>query len=151
MSVLYPAALQNSLIRSHMPSGWAPQILLSVRLEQSGSPQETTCSAGRVNIPPSSPFPTGHRLRAECGALLAWGGTRGQHVAAPLVLLMWSARAPVMMRVLQPYPCFLDFSQWHLIHEELSVGVLVRGMKLWQTCVTILRHHCLQNAALWQK
>lgn len=153
MSVLYPAALQNSLIRSHMPSGWAPQIPgLSVRLEQSGSPQETTCSAGRVNIPPALLSPLERTIDSGQNAVLCWpgGGTRGQHVAAPLVLLMWSARAPVMMRVLQPYPCFLDFSQWHLIHEELS-GVLVRGMKLWQTCVTILRHHCLQNAALWQK
>lgn len=75
MSVLYPAALQNSLIRSHMPSGWAPQIPgLSVRLEQSGSPQETTCSAGRVNIPPALLSPLeNHRLREECGALLTWG------------------------------------------------------------------------------
>lgn len=107
MSVLYPAALQNSLIRSHMPSGWAPQIPgLSVRLEQSGSPQETTCSAGRVNIPPALLSPLERTIDSGQNAVLCWpgGGTRGQHVAAPLVLLMWSARAPVMMRMLQPYP-----------------------------------------------
>ena len=75
MSVLYPAALQNSLIRSHMPRGWASQIPgLSVRLEHSGNPQETTYSAGGVDIPPALLSPLeNHRLRAECGALLTWG------------------------------------------------------------------------------
>ena len=75
MSVLYPAALQNSLIRSHMPRGWAPQILgLSVRLEHSGNPQETTYSVGKVDIPPALLSPLeNHRLRAESGALLTWG------------------------------------------------------------------------------
>lgn len=75
MSVLYPAALQSSLIRSYMPSGWAPQIPgLSVRLEQSRNPQEAPYSAGRVDVPPALLSPLeNHRLRAECGAVLTWG------------------------------------------------------------------------------
>lgn len=48
-------------------------------------------------------------------------------MTASLVLLMQTVLVSEVQRVLQPPPCVLGFSQWHLVLEQLLVVFPVKG------------------------